>query len=215
MFLLNKEKLIKYWKETKLIEDKRLIKAFRSILRENFVLPEYISEAYADYPLPIPGGQTISQPTTVMIMIEALELKETDKVLEIGAGSGWCAALIAYIVKKGFVYTVEIIEKLANFAKSNIKNTGLKNIKVIHGDGSCGYPKAAPYDKIIITAACPTIPQPLIAQLKEGGIIVAPVGGYYIQKMIKARKIKGKLIEENLGDFRFVPLKGVFGFHRN
>ncbi len=210
----SKERLLRYWEETRLVKDKRLLEAFKAIPRENFILPEHISKAYADYPLPIPGGQTISQPSTVMIMIEALELKENDKVLEIGAGSGWCAALIGYICKKGKVYTTEIIKELADFASSNIKKMKIKNIEVIHCDGSQGYIKAAPYNKIIITAACPFIPEPLISQLKENGILVGPVGGYYSQKMIKAKKIKGKLITENLGDFRFVPLKGIFGFKK-
>jgi len=211
---MSKEILLRYWKETKLVKDERLIKAFKAIPREDFILPQYKADAYADYPLPIPGGQTISQPSTVMIMIDGLELKETDRVLEIGAGSGWCAALIAYIVKKGFVYTTEIIEQLAKFAESNIKNMKIKNIKVINCDGSKGYSKKSPYNKIIVTASCPEIPKPLIAQLKNNGIIIAPVGDYYSQNMIKAKKVNGKLIEESLGEFRFVPLKGEFGFQK-
>jgi len=211
---MSKEILLRYWKETKLVKDERLIKAFKAIPREDFILPQYKADAYADYPLPIPGGQTISQPSTVMIMIDGLELKETDRVLEIGAGSGWCAALIAYIIKKGFVYTTEIIEQLAKFAESNIKNMKIKNIKVINCDGSKGYSKKSPYNKIIVTAACPEIPKPLISQLKNNGTIIAPVGDYYSQNMIKAKKVNGKLIEESLGKFRFVPLKGEFGFQK-
>lgn len=207
-----KENLLKYWKESRLIKDKRLFKAFKAVDRKNFILPEYESEAYGDYPLPLPGGQTISQPSTVMIMIEALELKETDKVLEIGAGSGWCAALIAYVAKKGKIATTEIIKELADFAKNNIKKMKIKNVQVIHADGSKGYKQKAPYNKIIVTSACPAIPQPLIDQLKEGGIILAPIGNLYSQTMIKAKKVKGKLQKEFLGEFRFVPLKGKYGF---
>jgi len=207
-----KEELIKFWEERGLIKDERLFDAFRAIDRKKFVPKEYLDEAYGDYPLPIEKGQTISQPSTVLIMIQALELKETDKVFEVGTGSGWCAALIAWICKKGKVFTTEIIPELIKFANKNLKKFDLKNLKVLEIDGSEGYAKQAPYDKIIVTAACPKIPEPLIEQLKEGGIIVAPVGAWFGQKMIKARKVKGKLVKENLGYFMFVPLKGKYGY---
>jgi len=207
-----KEELIKFWKKRGLIKDERLFDAFRVIDRKYFVHKDYLDEAYADYPLPIGEGQTISQPSTVLIMIQALELKETDKVLEVGTGSGWCAGLIAWVCKKGKVFTTEIIPGLAELANKNLKRFGFKNLKVLKIDGSKGYQKQAPYDKIIVTAACPDIPNPLIEQLKENGIIVAPIGAFYGQKMIKAKKVKGKLIKENLGYFMFVPLKGKYGY---
>lgn len=207
---MGKQELVKYWTNSKIITDKRLIEAFKAIPREEFILGESLNEAYGDYPLPILKGQTISQPTTVMIMINALDLKKTDRVLEVGAGSGYCAAIISKMVK--FVYTTEIIPELAEFAANNIKRVEIKNIEVINYDGSQGYEKQAPYDKIMVTAACPRIPPPLIEQLKEGGIIVAPVSQFLGQNMIKGIK-KGKdLKTESLGDFVFVPLKGKYGY---
>jgi len=207
---MGKEELVRYWTSNKIITDERLIKAFKAIPREEFILDELVNEAYGDYPLPILKGQTISQPTTVMIMINALELKKTDRVLEVGAGSGYCAAIISKMAK--FVYTTEIIPELADFASNNIKKAGIKNIEVINYDGSQGYEKKAPYDKIIVTAACPKIPPPLIEQLKQNGIIVAPVAYFLGQTMIKGVKKGKELKTESLGSFVFVPLKGKYGY---
>ena len=204
-----KQKLIDYWQSSGIIKDKKLIEAFKEVKREDFILNGYEKEAYGDYPLPILKGQTISQPTTVMIMIQALELKPEDKVLEVGAGSGYCGAIIAKLAKK--VITTEIIKDLKEFAEKNLKKAKIKNIKVVHYDGSKGYEKEAPYDKIIVTAACKTMPEPLIKQLKENGIIIAPVGGFLSQKMIKGIKKNGKLETHSLGYFTFVPLTGEYG----
>jgi len=209
----SKGKLIRYWVSSGILKDKKVIKAFKKIPRENFIKEKDIKEAYGDYPLQIGDGQTISQPTTVMLMTEALELKEGDKVLEVGAGSGYQSAIIANIVgKMGKVISTEIVPELAEFARKNIEKLKFKNIKIILHDGSRGYQKDAPYDKIIVTAACPGIPKPLANQLKEDGVIVAPVGNLNEQIMIKARKKNSKLIEEKLGEFMFVPLKGKHGY---
>lgn len=206
----NKE-LIKLLKEEG-IKDKKVLEAILKIDRKLFVPKEYEKEAYGNYPLPIKEGQTISQPWTVAFMLEALELKEGEKVLEIGAGSGWNAALIGFIVgKKGKVISTEIHEELIKTAKENLKKTGLKNINVLKWDGSQGYLPEAPYDKIICTAASPEIPQPWVKQLREGGLILAPLGEPS-QVMVKAKKVKGKLVKEELGFFQFVPLKGKWGF---
>ena len=208
-----KEKLVDYWKEFNVIKDKRVLDAFKKILRENFVGDSNIPQSYEDRPLPISCGQTISQPTTVMIMTEALELKKGDKVLEVGAGSGYQAALISEIVgKTGKVVTTEIIPELADFAMQNLKKCSIKNVIVVLHDGSCGYEKETPYDAIIITAAAPEIPKCLIEQLKDGGRLVAPVGPLHSQEMIKLTKKKGKFIEERLGNFVFVPLRGERGY---
>ncbi|MFH0978662.1 MAG: protein-L-isoaspartate(D-aspartate) O-methyltransferase [Candidatus Woesearchaeota archaeon] len=206
-----KEHLIDRWQKTGLVKNKAIIKAFKEVPRENFVLAESADEAYGDYPLPIGQGQTISQPTTIMIMLEALELEQTDKVLEVGAGSGYSAALIAKIAKK--VYSLEIIKDLAMMARENISRLKINNIEIINGDGSLGHPDHAPYDKIVVTAASPKIPLPWVTQLKEGGIIVAPVGDLWGQKMIKGRKMKGEMHYEELGYFTFVPLKGKHGYN--
>jgi protein-L-isoaspartate(D-aspartate) O-methyltransferase len=205
------ENLINYWKSTGIVKDKNLLEAFRLVPRGQFIRKEYLPEVYTDHPLPIGSGQTISQPTTVMIMIQALDLRKTDKVLEIGAGSGWCAAIMSKLAKK--VITTEIIPELAEFAKNNIRKAAIKNVEVINCDGSHGYKKEAPYDKIMVTAACPEIPKPLIIQLKDSGILIAPVGSiYYGQNMIKLTKKTTGPEEENLGSFVFVPLKGKHGF---
>ena len=205
------DNLIKYWQYTRTVKDKKLIKAFKAVPREKFIKEDFLDKAYADHPLPIGHGQTISQPTTVMIMIDALQLKKTDKVLEIGAGSGWCAAIMSKLAKK--VITTEIIPELVEFAKTNMKKCNIKNVEIINYDGSQGYKKQAPYDKIMVTAACPTIPKPLLNQLKQGGILIAPVGSlHYCQNMIKITKKGDKLKQENLGSFVFVPLKGKHGY---
>jgi len=204
-----KKSLVEMWKKDGTVKDKRILKAFKEIPRERFIHEELVADAYEDSPLPIGYGQTISQPTTIMIMIEALELKKTDKVLEVGAGSGYNAALMSRLCKK--VYTVEIVPELVHFARENLKTCGIRNVEVIGGDGSTGYEPEAPYDKIMITAGCPTIPKPIIDQLKDGGIIVAPVGSRWEQEMAKLKKVKGKLEKENLGYFVFVPLIGRYG----
>ena len=210
--MASKQHLIDYWESSGIIKDSKVIEAFSKIPREKFVKEKHLEEAYGDYPLSIGEGQTISQPTTVMLMTQALELKQDEKVLEVGAGSGYQAAIISNIIgKKGKLISTEIVPGLAKLAQNNIEKLNLKNVKIMHHDGSKGYEKEAPYDKIIITAACPKIPKPLISQLKENGIIVAPVGDLNEQIMIKARKKGNKLIEENLGQFMFVPLKGRHG----
>jgi len=213
--LEHKKRLIDYWQSSGIIKDKRVIEAFKAIPREKFIPEEHVKEAYDDYPLSIGKGQTISQPTTVMLMTEALELKEGDKVLEVGAGSGYQAAIIAKIIgSKGKVITTEIILELAEFAQKKIKKLKIKNVKIVNHDGSRGYEKESHYDKIIVTAACPKIPPPLLKQLKNNGILVAPVGPVFLgQSMLKIRKKRNKFEEENLGDFVFVPLKGKYGYN--
>ncbi len=205
-----KDELVRKWKGAGMIRNERLIEAFRNVPREYFVLDEYEDDAYGDHALPICAGQTISQPSTIMIMLDALDLREEDKVLEIGTGSGYNAALISRIAGK--VITTEIISELIDYARDNLKRAGMSNVEVVHSDGSNGYEKEAPYDRIIITAACPEIPKALIDQLKEGGIIVAPVGPLYSQKMVKGVKGKQGLSLKELGDFIFVPLKGKGGY---
>jgi len=158
----------------------------------------------------------------VAIMDEALELEEGQKVLEIGAGSGWHASTVAEIVaptdaprkKWGHVYTVEIVPELAEFAKNNIEKAGYGDrITIICGDGTLGYSEKAPYDRVLVTAAAPSIPPPLTEQLKSGGVLVIPVGGIYLyQTLVRVRKKNGKLMEENLGGVAFVPLVGRHGY---
>jgi len=202
-----KETLIKYWLNSGIITNKKVIEAFKKIPRENFVPDKLIGYAYSDEALPLKKGQTISQPTTIMIMTQALEVKLGQKILEIGSGSGYQASLLSYLVgEKGKIYTIERIPDLVKLAKDNIKKLKIKNIKVIEGNGSKGYLKEKPYDAIIITAACSKIPEKLIKQLKSNGILIAPVGPSCSQEMIKLTKKKDRIETKSLGDFVFVPL---------
>lgn len=205
-----KQVLVKFWKERGIKEE--LIDAFLRIPREYFVAPELFKHAYDDRPLPTFRGQSLSQPTTVMIMSQALEVQPGQKVLEIGSGVGYQASILSKLVQDGTVITTEIIPELAEIARNNLHQLGCLNVEVKETDGSRGVPEEAPFDRVMITAACPQIPEPIIDQLKEGGIIVAPVGDLEEQVMVKAVK-EGKRLEfEFLGQFMFVPLQGKYGF---
>lgn len=188
--------------------------AMRRVPREEFV-PEHLrDDAYIDSPLPIGEGQTISAPHMVAIMVEQLELRPGMKVLEIGAGSGYHAAVCAEVIgPEGHVYTIERIASLASFAEDNLKRTGYaRNVTVMFGDGTRGLPEHAPFDRIFVAAAAPDVPKPLIDQLADGGLMLVPVGGRYYQDLVRVRKRKGKLEKENLGGCVFVPLIGEHGY---
>lgn len=219
------EKLIDNLIKERILRTPKIIKAMRSVPRGKFLPENMKSYSAVDTPLPIGLGQTVSAPHMVAIMNETLQLEVGQKVLEIGAGSGWHAATIAEIVAPrdaprsewGHVYTVEIIEGLAEFARKNIRNAGYSDrITTIHADGSIGYPEKAPYDRIVVTAAAPDVPQPLIDQLKPNGIMLIPVGTVHLfQSLIKITKgPNGKIKRENLGGVAFVPLTGKYG-HRS
>ncbi len=185
-----------------------------SVPREEFVRPDMRSEAYADTPLPIGDGQTISAPHMVAIMAEALDLESGHIVLEIGTGSGYHAAICAELVgPEGRIYTIERIPSLAAFAEANLKRTGFSGrVIVIVGDGSKGYPDKAPYDRIFVAAGAPDIPTPLKGQLKDGGKLLVPVGGRYYQDLIRMVRRGDKFQREDLGGCVFVPLVGEYGF---
>ena len=216
------EELIQKLVRSGILRSPDVIEALRRVPRGPF-LPEPVkSSAAIDCPLPIGSGQTASAPHMVSIMDEALELEVGHKVLEVGGGSGWHASTIAEIVAPsdiskeswGHVYTIERIAELAAFAKQNITETGYGNrITVIHQDGTVGYPEEAPYDRILVAAAGPTVPKPLIDQLKDGGVLLVPVGGVqYYQTLVRVRKNGETIVEENLGGVAFVPLIGKHGF---
>ena len=207
---MNVNSLITYLKSCG-IHDFNVLNAMKNILRENFVLEEHKSLAYEDNALPIISGQSISQPYTVALMLQEAELKKGDKVLEIGAGSGWNAALINLITKNK-VFSVEFNKEVAEFAKKNLQKNKIKNVDVIIGDGNKGYEKESPYDKIIVTAACSKIPSELLKQLKDDGILLVPVGNLLEQELIKMKKTNKELEKKYLGKFIFVPLKGKYGF---
>jgi protein-L-isoaspartate(D-aspartate) O-methyltransferase len=198
-----------------LLEDK-VREAMLRVPRHKFV-PKYEQrEAYIDSPLEIGHGQTISAPHMVAIMCELLELSEGHKVLEIGAGSGYNAAVMGELVgKKGHVYTVERIEALANFARENLRKTGYKNVTVVLEDGSMGYSLCAPYDRIAVTCAAPYIPEPLLEQLKPGGIMVIPVGSDYQELFKVIKDSEGNIHKKRKGGVAFVPLIGKHGFRKS
>ncbi|MFH1275910.1 MAG: protein-L-isoaspartate(D-aspartate) O-methyltransferase [Candidatus Woesearchaeota archaeon] len=207
---MQKEQLVNFWKD-KGIHDK-VIEAFLHIPREFFVAPELYKLAYNDHPLPTIRGQSLSQPSTVVIMSQALDIKKGHNVLEIGSGVGYQASILSKLVEHGEVTTTEIIPELVELSRKNLHQLGCTNVTVLETDGSRGVKEKAPFDRVIITAACPKIPEPIIEQIKEGGIIVAPVGDLNEQVMVKATKRGQRLEFEFLGNFMFVPLQGKYGF---
>ncbi len=189
------------------ITDPGVIAAMRAVPRHRFVPDEYLDRAYADHPLPIGYGQTISQPYIVALMTELLELEADDRVLEIGTGSGYQAAVLAEICDE--VYTIEIIPELARSAAARLEALDYDTVVATQGDGYYGWEEYAPYDAIVVTAAPDHLPQPLAAQLKEGGYIVIPIGppgGY--QSLWRFTRTGDELSAENLGGVRFVPFTG-------
>jgi protein-L-isoaspartate(D-aspartate) O-methyltransferase len=187
------------------VQDPRVLEAMRSVPRHLFVPKRYRASSYEDHPLPIGKGQTISQPYIVAYMTEALELTPDDRVLEIGTGSGYQAAVLAELVRE--VYSVEIIESLGNQAEKQLKERGYDNIWVKIGDGYKGWPEKAPFDAVIVTCAPEHVPQALVDQLREGGRLIIPVGGARgVQKLVRAVKYKGALKTDELLPVRFVPM---------
>lgn len=188
----------------------RVLEAMRRVPRHLFVPEREMKNAYADYPLPIGWGQTISAPHMVAIMCNLLDIRDGMKVLEIGAGSGYHAAVMAELAGSGHVYAVEFIEGLALFARDNLKKAGIENVTVVVEDGSLGLPGYAPYDRISVACAAPEIPGTLTDQLRQGGKMVIPVGRY-LQELYLVTKING-LKKEAKGGVVFVPLVGRKGF---
>lgn len=188
----------------------RVLDAMRRIPRQLFIPEREQNNAYADNPLPIGWGQTISAPHMVAIMCDLLDIQEGMKILEIGAGSGYHAAVMAELAGSGHVYAVEVIEGLALFARENLKKAGISNVTVLVEDGSLGLPGFAPYDRISVACAAPDIPDTLTEQLKPGGKLVIPVGKH-IQELYLVTKING-LKKEAKGGVVFVPLVGKKGF---
>lgn len=187
------------------ITDHRILEAIDVIPRHNFLDSSFLEFAYEDKPFPIGSGQTISQPYTVAFQTELLDIKKGERVLEIGTGSGYQACVLSEIGAK--VFTIERQRKLYQKTKEFLSKLGYRHIKCFYGDGYKGVPAFAPYDKILITAAAPTIPDELIDQLKPGGFLVIPLGSGDVQTMIRMKKEKdGKMSEEHFGTFRFVPL---------
>lgn len=208
-FFMLRNRMVKTQIEARGITDKKVLEAFRNVERHKFVLPEYIPYAYNDSPLPIEEEQTISQPYIVAFMTDALNLGKTDKVLEIGTGSGYQAAILAELSDS--VYTIEIFENLGNKARKLFSELGYKNIWCKVGDGFQGWPEHAPFDAIIVTCAPTKIPEPLQEQLAEGGRMIIPVGSSPVQHLVLLKKRKGKIREERVLPVRFVPMIDTSG----
>jgi protein-L-isoaspartate(D-aspartate) O-methyltransferase len=196
------------------IQDPLVIAAMRQVPREAFVDEVHRQYAYDDGPLPILEGQTISQPYVVALMIELLRLSPTDKVLEIGTGSGYAAAVLSRIAAE--VFTVERVSSLVKYAQKNIDSLGYDNVRVKHGDGTLGWPEFAPYEAIIVAAGGPSVPSALKEQLSIGGRLIIPVGGEQrAQRLVEVVKVdKGKSKEKKLSYVRFVPLIGKQGWEK-
>ena len=208
-----REEMVRHQIEARGIKDPLVLTAFRSVPRHLFVSEALRDQAYGDYPLPIGEQQTISQPYIVAEMTQALELREDDRVLEIGTGSGYQAAILAEIVYR--VYTVERIRSLYIQARKLLDKLRYHNIVMRCGDGTAGWKDESPFDAIIVTAGAPDIPEKLLNQLAEGGRMVVPVGNQHSQDLIKVVKDKKGIHKSNLGGCRFVKLIGEQGWKEN
>jgi protein-L-isoaspartate(D-aspartate) O-methyltransferase len=191
--------------EARGVRDPSTVRAMRTVPRHLFVPAEWAREAYGDHPLPIGEGQTISQPYIVALMTEALGLRGGETVLEVGTGSGYQAAVLSQIVAR--VYTIEIVEPLAREARARLEQLGYRNVEVRSGDGYAGWPEKAPFDAVVVTAAAPSVPEPLKAQLKDGGRLVVPVGDEVQELRVLTRR-GAEFHEQRLLPVRFVPMTG-------
>lgn len=192
------------------IRDARVLDAMLALPRHQFVCGGQLDVAYEDCALPIGHGQTISQPYMVARMLEALELRGHERVLDVGTGSGYQAALLGWLTRE--VYSVEIIPELAALARSTLDALGIDNVRVVMGDGGVGLPQVAPFDVIVVAAGAPEVPALLIEQLAEGGTLLIPVGGYSQQELLRVRKQHGAITRELVTPCTFVPLVGAHGW---
>ncbi len=192
------------------IRDERILAAMAKVPRERFIASADVANAYGDYPLPIGAGQTISQPYIVAAMVEALDPQPEDRVLEVGTGTGYEAAILGELVAE--VWTIERHLELAEKARQVLAELGYTNVHVVQGDGSVGLPEHAPFDKMLVAAAAPSIPDALVAQLAEGGRLVIPVGTRFEQQVQLVRKLGGEITVTAHDPCRFVPLVGAQGW---
>jgi len=212
MFEHEREQLVTALIRERYIKSEPVKQAFLSVPRESFIPPALRRYAYVDTPLDIGQSQTISAPHMVAIMCESLDIKEGQKILEIGTGSGYHAAIVSQLVGiSGKVYTIERFESLAHKARENLTLAGIANVIVEIGDGSCGLPSYQPYDRIYVTCAAPSAPPPLLEQLQDPGKLLVPIGDMYCNLTLFEKK-KGKIVSQLLGGCVFVPLVGKYGF---
>ena len=202
---LLRERMVREQIEARGVKNHRVLEAMRKVPRHLFIPEAYHNMAYEDTPVPIGEGQTISQPYIVAYMTDALKIKPTDRVLEVGTGSGYQAAILGELAAE--VYTIEVLPDLAERAAALLAELGYPNVHVRVGDGYLGWPEEAPFDAIILTAAPPEIPEPLLQQLAEGGRLIAPVGVDF-QQLVLIQKKEGRFTRENLLPVRFVPMTG-------
>ena len=205
-FTVEREQMVKEQIAIRGVTDERVLRAMRKVPREQFVPEQIRGQSYSDGPLPIGYDQTISQPFVVAFMTEKLGLHPTDRVLEIGTGSGYQAAILAELAAK--VYTIEIVEPLGKRAAQTLQRLGYKNVQVKIGDGYRGWPEHAPFDAVIVTCAPDHVPQPLVEQIKEGGRIIIPVGPAGDQTLYLLEKKNGRLERRNVLPVSFVPMTG-------
>lgn len=205
-----RERMVVEQLEQRGITDERVLAAMRNIPRDRFIPAEYADHAYDDGPLPIGSAQTISQPYIVGLMSQVARLRGNERVLEVGTGSGYQTAILARLAAA--VYSVEFIQGLHDRAHIILSAMGLANLRLRCGDGSEGWPEAAPFDAIIVTAAMPEIPRPLLDQLAPGGRLVAPIGENQLQTLVRISRRDGSWREEYFGECRFVPMTGKYGF---
>jgi protein-L-isoaspartate(D-aspartate) O-methyltransferase len=192
------------------IKDDRVLAAMRAVARDRFIAAEFADHAYDDGPLPIGSAQTISQPYMVALMSEVAELRGDEKVLELGTGSGYQAAILAQLTRE--IYTIEYLPELRDKALAIFEAMGLGNIVTRCGDGSDGWPEEAPYDVIMVTAAMPAVARPLLGQLAPAGRLIAPIGEDELQTLVRIRRVNGSWRDEYFGECRFVKMAGKLGF---
>jgi protein-L-isoaspartate(D-aspartate) O-methyltransferase len=209
-YVPQREHMIRYDLKGRDIIDARVLEVMTEIPREVFVVPQYEANAYEDNPLPIGMGQTISQPYIVALMTQCLKLTGDETVLEIGTGSGYQTAVLAKLCRR--VYTIERFHDLSAGAQTAAASLGIDNVEYAICDGSCGWPQALQFDRILLTAAVPAPPQPLLNQLKDGGILVAPIGEQHYQILTLYKKENGNLVQTEICGCRFVKLVGQYGF---
>jgi protein-L-isoaspartate(D-aspartate) O-methyltransferase len=205
-----RERMVAEQLEQRGISDQRVLEAMRDVPRDRFVPAEFADHAYDDGPLPIGSEQTISQPYMVALMSEVAMLKGGERVLEVGTGSGYQTAILARLAAE--VYSVEFIDGLHDRARAILTAMGLTNVHLASGDGSEGFPAAAPYDAIIVTAAMPGVARPLLDQLAPAGRLIAPIGEDELQTLVRISRQNGAWREEYFGECRFVRMTGKYGF---
>ena len=209
-YVQTRERMVQEQLVSRGINDPRVLRSMAKVPRHLFVENESWDQAYEDHPLPIGANQTISQPYMVALMAEALELTGAERVLEVGTGSGYAAAVLSELCAE--VFSVEVVEELALKARTILGSLGCRNVSVLVGDGTLGWEEQSPYDAVVISAAAPCIPRPLVEQLKIPGYLVFPMGEKELQSLVRIRKDRAGIREEYLGECHFVRLRGRYGW---